>query len=74
MAKRDMMKIYDQERSNVPDGYGIGFSAIENLVHMVRSGDGIKAINVAFVYGFALGRRAEKNHAQKKRSSGVKSC
>lgn len=66
MAKRDMMAIYEQEQHNVPDGYDMTISEIRKLVYMGRDGEEVEAVNIAFVYGFALGRRAEKNHAQKK--------
>lgn len=71
MAERDMMAIYEQEQYNVPDDYDITVDEMDILLHIGRNGKEGDALNIAFVYGFILGRRAEKNHEPKERSSDV---
>ena len=64
MAKRDILKIYEAERHNIPKGYNILPSELQQLIEIEREGREVDALAIAFVYGFTLGKRAEKNRTK----------
>lgn len=60
--KRDMKAIIATTEKTIPTGYQLNFSEAIQL----KTETGItEAIANAFTYGFALGRRAEKNAKKK---------
>ena len=68
MAKRCMEKIAQETTFKVPTAYQMTLEELERLMVV----GGVKAIGIAFDYGFALALRMVKNEAKraKKASAG----
>lgn len=68
--KRDMMKIAEEGRKNIPEGYQLEMDELRELMAMVYRYDDVSeglwnVFGILFRYGFQLGRRCEKRHGRK---------
>lgn len=65
MATRNMEKI--AQGIKVPDRYQMVLPEMDRIYEMLMQGKTFEAISMSFNYGFALGYRATKREATKKR-------
>ncbi len=65
MAKRNMRKIIDETEFKVPNEYDMKSSELVELADRAKENP-CKAVNDAFLYGYAMGRRAFKEEQNKK--------
>ena len=75
--KRNMMKIADEGRKSIPEGYQLEMDELRSLMRMVYQYDDVSeglwnAFGILFRYGFQLGRRCEKRHGRKLPVKGYK--
>lgn len=69
MAQRDMLKVADGMKGKIPPLYQLDLMEIQELCKIARGGDLVKALAVAFDYGFALALRMVKREEQKARKA-----
>lgn len=66
--KRNMQKIIDEGLKDLNYRYSMTREEISFLYTKAKNNEIFDALNMAFTYGFELGRRAERNSTKKGRA------
>jgi len=62
---RNMMKIIKDTIGKIPDDYDMTYKELMKFLETAISGKPAEAISWAFIYGFALALRMQKNNEKK---------
>ena len=66
---RDMIAIAEATRKKIPLPYALTVGDLQQLYDMYKAGKLYEAFGTAFRYGYAMGQRAIKRNAQRKRQA-----